>query len=142
MTFVAVLAALAACHQPAPSSMAVHTTSAEIANTTICPLAVPGSQLVAEQTPTGALLQFTTSGTAADVSELRHRVHALVARGAIEPGAPSFRLEVRDSDAGARLVVRADDGAVAPSQLDALRARVWDSTARLARGECVRVAVQ
>lgn len=85
MTLATLLAPLAACM---PAMMAGHTapamgaapatapTSAPgTAPTDACPMAVPGAQVTASDTPDGEALTFTT--TSGDVAELRRRVHGM-----------------------------------------------------------------
>jgi hypothetical protein len=137
------LVALACGHGAPPPATVTTTTSAQVpaapaVGADVCPLGVPDSEIVGERTEDGALLQFTTSGSPVDVRELRHRVHQLALRGAIEPTTPEFHMEVRDTEHGARLTVRAENAGEDEHEVEMLRDALFASGRRMAMGECVR----
>ena len=126
-----------------------------------CPMAVPGTQVTAADTPDGVAVTFTTSSPEA-VPDLRARIHAMADRyerrhasgQAMQDGPPSgdreagsagsgspggqqmpapSRAVVEDVDGGSRVTITPND----PSELETLRAHVMQRVAHMQEtGSC------
>jgi hypothetical protein len=120
-----------------------------------CPMSVPGTTANAIDVPSGVVVEFTTTGGANDIAELRRRVHAMAEAGTLgmmrgpgsgagragramareASGTPRPRVRVEDTARGARVTLEPVDA----QGLDALRARVRAHVPRMASNEaCVR----
>jgi hypothetical protein len=126
-----------------------------------CPMAVPGTEVFAEDTPDGEAVTFRTSSPEA-VPDLRARIHAMADRyerrhasgQAMQDGPPSgdreagsagsgspggqqmpapSRAVVEDVDGGSRVTITPND----PSELETLRAHVMQRVAHMQEtGSC------
>jgi hypothetical protein len=120
----------------------------------VCPMAVMGARASVVDVVGGVAIDFTTTGSSADVQELARRLHHMHdaktlgtmagpsggrgRRGALRSTAAAAPADVRleDIPRGVRVVLVARDRA----QIDALRTRARQHVSRMGGGECARAS--
>lgn len=123
-----------------------------------CPMGVKGATVSASDVPSGAALDFATTGDPNDVAELQRRVHAMADAGTLgmmrgpgagggragralarqASGAARPRTRVEDTARGARVTLEPAE-TPSPDAVDALRTRVHAHAVRMASNDaCMR----
>ncbi|HEY1555636.1 MAG TPA: hypothetical protein VGF94_12450 [Kofleriaceae bacterium] len=115
---LAVLLALAACGHAAPGDHAAPPPAAH--DDPACPVAVPGTSVTVEDTPTGGALVFVTTGNVDDLRARAAKFAMVTAEKRVEP-----------IDHGARIVYSA-----APDAVAALQSELRMHAQHLANGTC------
>ena len=135
--WICVGVALAGCARSAPTAQYATTSAPVVAQHDPCPMGLPGASVSTADVNDGAALDFKTTGTDADVADLRARVQRMVSSQnsggcpmLAEVKLPGSFVSYEEIDHGAAIVFHPRD----PAKLDDLRSGVNSEAVRFLRG--------